>query len=215
MNPESVIDLSREAIQVCMMIGGPLLAVSLVVGLLIGLTQAVTQVHDQSISTVPKILIVLMVVGLALPWFSEVMMDFSKDVFGTPMMAVSSSRNSTTDQAEESKVEFVVAPANQDVYYPELESAPVTQTSTQPSDQISVSNTTFTAVSTNSFPQTLGKRAQELKSNAEAVNESGTSFKLPQTSTTPEPDSNASENESPFTLPHYRFSRRPTEDIEG
>ena len=86
MNPDDAIDFSREAIRMCVMIGGPILAVTLVVGLLVGIGQAVTQVHDQSFSTVPKILLVLVTIGLALPWFSDTMIDFSAEAFGKPVM---------------------------------------------------------------------------------------------------------------------------------
>jgi len=84
MNPELAIESSREAITVCMMIGGPILGVCLLVGLLLGLAQAMSQIQDQAISAVPKILAVLAAVGLALPWMSEHLGEYAKNQFGKP-----------------------------------------------------------------------------------------------------------------------------------
>ncbi len=84
MNPELAIESSREAITVCMMIGGPILGVCLVVGLLLGLAQAMSQIQDQAISAVPKILAVLAATGLALPWMAEHLGEYAKDQFGNP-----------------------------------------------------------------------------------------------------------------------------------
>ena len=64
MNPDDAIDFSREAIKTCMMVGGPILVASLLLGLLIGVFQAMTQVQDQTVSFVPKILLLIVMIGL-------------------------------------------------------------------------------------------------------------------------------------------------------
>lgn len=84
MNPQDAIDLSREAIKTCMMVGGPILAISLTLGLLIGVFQAMTQVQDQTVSFVPKILLLIVAIGACLPWLSEQMIDFAKLSFERP-----------------------------------------------------------------------------------------------------------------------------------
>jgi len=86
MEPETAIEASREAIKICFMVGGPILGVCLIVGLLMGLVQAMSHIQDQALATVPKILAILAVVGLALPWFADRMMEFSKDQFSRPFM---------------------------------------------------------------------------------------------------------------------------------
>lgn len=85
MNPEDAIDFSREAIKTCMMVGGPILVASLLIGLIIGVIQAMTQVQDQAVSFVPKILLLTAVIGLCLPWLTDTMLDFAKTSFETPM----------------------------------------------------------------------------------------------------------------------------------
>ena len=65
MNPQDAIDLGREAIITSLLVGAPVLLVGVVVGLVIGLFQAVTQVQDQTISFVPKIVAMIGAMALA------------------------------------------------------------------------------------------------------------------------------------------------------
>lgn len=85
MNPQDAIDFSREALKTCLMVGGPILVASLLIGLLVGLFQAMTQVQDQTVSFVPKILLLILMIGLCLPWLTNRMLDFAKQSFETPM----------------------------------------------------------------------------------------------------------------------------------
>ena len=84
MNPQDAIDLSREAIKTCMLVGGPILVISLLIGLLVGVFQAMTQVQDQTVSFVPKILLLIVAIGACLPWLTDQMMDFAKYAFEKP-----------------------------------------------------------------------------------------------------------------------------------
>ncbi len=85
MNPQDAIDLGREAIKACAIVGGPILLASLAIGLLVGIIQAMTQVQDQTVSFVPKLLGMMLVIGLALPWLADRMVEFSHDTLATPM----------------------------------------------------------------------------------------------------------------------------------
>lgn len=85
MNPQDAIDLGREAMKACFMVGGPVLIASLVIGLLVGVVQAMTQVQDQTVSFVPKLLCLLVVVGLCLPWLADQMVGYSKETLSQPM----------------------------------------------------------------------------------------------------------------------------------
>ena len=86
MDPQLAIDAGRDAIRTCLMVGGPILLVTLVVGLLISVLQAMTQLHDQSLSFVPKILLLIVAIGLCLPWLSDRMLEFAKGSFEKPAM---------------------------------------------------------------------------------------------------------------------------------
>jgi flagellar biosynthetic protein FliQ len=85
MNPQDAIDLGRESIRACLMIGGPILVASLLIGLLIGVFQAMTQVQDQTVAFVPKILSLIILVGLCLPWLSDRMVAYSEETLTKPM----------------------------------------------------------------------------------------------------------------------------------
>ena len=80
MNPQDAIDIGRDALLTAMLIGAPVLIVGIAVGLLIGLIQALTQIQDQTIAFVPKIIAMAMTVGLCLPWLIERMIEYSQDV---------------------------------------------------------------------------------------------------------------------------------------
>lgn len=82
MNPQEAIDLGREALIVTLMIGAPVLVAGLVVGLLIGLFQALTQIQEQTIAFVPKIVAMLVVLSLALPWLVTTMLQYAQGVIG-------------------------------------------------------------------------------------------------------------------------------------
>ena len=81
MNPQDAIDLGREGIYTALLIGAPVLIVGAAVGLLIGLLQALTQVQDQTIAFVPKIIAMFVVLSLCLPWLLEMMMQYCTELF--------------------------------------------------------------------------------------------------------------------------------------
>ena len=86
MSPQDTIDLSREAITMAAIIGGPILAAGLLIGLLLGVLQAMTQIQDQTVSAVPKIVGMALVALLALPWMSSRMVDFTRESFSRPLV---------------------------------------------------------------------------------------------------------------------------------
>ena len=86
MSPQDTIDLSREAITMAAIIGGPILAAGLLIGLLLGVLQAMTQIQDQTVSAVPKIVGMALVALLTLPWMSSRMVDFTRESFSRPLI---------------------------------------------------------------------------------------------------------------------------------
>lgn len=80
MQPEDAIDLGREACTVALMIGAPVLVIGMVVGLLIGLLQALTQIQDQTVSFVPKIVAMVVVLTYCMPWILRHMLEYSRSV---------------------------------------------------------------------------------------------------------------------------------------
>ena len=74
------IDLGREALWIAVKLSLPLLLAALVVGALIGVLQAATQLQDQTLNQVPKMFAVVAVVFLMLPWMLSVLVDYTHDL---------------------------------------------------------------------------------------------------------------------------------------
>ncbi|MBB76977.1 MAG: flagellar biosynthetic protein FliQ [Planctomycetaceae bacterium] len=77
MEPQQAIDLGREAMSMALLVSAPVLVVGIGVGLLIGLLQALTQIQDQTLSFVPKILAMLTAFAIGLPWLIQRMVEYS------------------------------------------------------------------------------------------------------------------------------------------
>ena len=77
MSPEYVIRLGQETLTLVLTVGGPILVVALVVGLAVSIFQAVTQVHEMTLTFIPKIIAVGATVILILPWMLQQMVDFT------------------------------------------------------------------------------------------------------------------------------------------
>ena len=81
MTEAEVIDLGREAILITLTVSAPILLIGMIVGLAISILQAVTQVQEQTLSFVPKIIAMALAVGLLLPWIARSLMEFSQRMF--------------------------------------------------------------------------------------------------------------------------------------
>ena len=77
MNPQDAIDIGRQALWTALMVGSPVLVVGVVVGLCIGLFQALTQVQEQTVAFVPKIVAMVLVLAFAMPWLITQMLQYS------------------------------------------------------------------------------------------------------------------------------------------
>jgi len=77
-----IINVVREALLTVVILALPPLGVALLVGLFIGILQATTQVQEQSLAFVPKIIAVLVTLAITAPWIIRVMTGFTTKVFG-------------------------------------------------------------------------------------------------------------------------------------
>lgn len=83
MTPESVMTLGLQAIKLSLLVGAPLLLVALVVGLIISIFQAATQINEMTLSFIPKLLAVFFVLVLAGPWMLVQMVDYMRQLFSS------------------------------------------------------------------------------------------------------------------------------------
>ena len=81
MTVEGAVYLGQEALLTAMFIGGPLLMTALVVGSLVSIVQTVTQVQEMTLVFVPKILAVMLVLGVAGAWMLQLLVSYSTGVF--------------------------------------------------------------------------------------------------------------------------------------
>lgn len=78
MTPELVIDIAKDMIEITLVISLPMMGVGLVVGLLVSLFQAVTQIHEMTLTFVPKIVAVLLTLLFLLPWMMQKMVFYTE-----------------------------------------------------------------------------------------------------------------------------------------
>ncbi|MDG4867324.1 flagellar biosynthesis protein FliQ [Guyparkeria sp. 1SP6A2] len=81
MSPDTVIDLTRQALTVILYLAMPILLTALAVGLLIGMFQAATQINEMTLSFIPKMIAVVVAILLAAPWMLQVIVDFTERLF--------------------------------------------------------------------------------------------------------------------------------------
>ena len=77
-----LLDIGREAFWVTLLVAGPAMLAGLVIGFAIALLQALTQVQEMTLVFVPRIIVMFLVLGIALPFMGSVLGQFSLKLFG-------------------------------------------------------------------------------------------------------------------------------------
>lgn len=80
MTPDAVMEIAHAAMIVVLTICGPLLLASLVIGISVGLLQALTQIQEQTLTFVPKLMVMGVVLLLSMPMIGRAMADFTQIV---------------------------------------------------------------------------------------------------------------------------------------
>ena len=81
MDTNQVIDVVRDGIAVAIKIGSPILLLCMLVGIIVAILQAVTQIHEQSIAFILKLIVVILVLSLGGGWMLETLQDYARQVF--------------------------------------------------------------------------------------------------------------------------------------
>ncbi len=81
MNPQSVITLGQQALYVMLMIAAPMLIAALVVGLIVSILQAATQINEMTLSFIPKLLAMMATLVIAGPWMISLFVDYVRRLF--------------------------------------------------------------------------------------------------------------------------------------
>jgi len=80
MNPDIVVHLGAQALHMVLLLSLPMLAVALIIGIVISLFQAVTQIQEMTLTFVPKIIAVFLTLVLAAPWLVRTMVGFTRQL---------------------------------------------------------------------------------------------------------------------------------------
>lgn len=81
MTPEFITSIGKDTIEVILMLSAPVLLAGMAVGLAVSIFQAVTQIQETTLSFVPKILAVFLVLLALAPWMMEVILRFTSQIF--------------------------------------------------------------------------------------------------------------------------------------
>ncbi len=80
MDPQIAVDLGREALLIAALISAPVLIAGMLVGIFVGLIQALTQIQEQSVAFVPKLIAMALVLGFSLPWVLTRLVEYSREL---------------------------------------------------------------------------------------------------------------------------------------
>ncbi len=81
MEPSQIVDLAREGIWVLLLVSAPMMLTALFVGLAVSLVQALTQIQETTLTFVPKMLAMLLVMALAMPFMLQSLQDYGVKLF--------------------------------------------------------------------------------------------------------------------------------------
>jgi len=88
MTPESVMNIGRVAMEVTLLVSAPMLLVALIIGLVVSIFQAATQINEATLSFIPKLLGLLATLIFVGPWMLTVLVDYMRGVFGNFSMLI-------------------------------------------------------------------------------------------------------------------------------
>lgn len=81
MNPETVIGMGQHALTVTTLLAAPLLLAALIVGVVVGMLQAATQINEATLSFIPKLLVLVVTLFATGHWMLQTLMDYTRSVF--------------------------------------------------------------------------------------------------------------------------------------
>ena len=81
MTPETVLGLGRDALEMALILAGPVLALGLIAGLAVAIFQALTQIHEMTLTFIPKIGAAILALALFGPWMLQKMVNYTTALF--------------------------------------------------------------------------------------------------------------------------------------
>lgn len=81
MTPQTVLTVGQQALEVMLLVAAPMLLAVLIVGLIVSILQAATQINEMTLSFIPKLIAMVAVLVIAGPWILSVMVDYIRRLF--------------------------------------------------------------------------------------------------------------------------------------
>ncbi|WP_022662002.1 flagellar biosynthesis protein FliQ [Paucidesulfovibrio longus] len=81
MTPEFIVGFARQAIEVTLVISLPMLGIGMIVGILVSVIQAATQIQEMTLTMVPKIVAIFLALIISFPWIMDKMVTYTRDIF--------------------------------------------------------------------------------------------------------------------------------------
>ncbi|MGE0615479.1 MAG: flagellar biosynthesis protein FliQ [Bacteriovoracia bacterium] len=82
MTDELVLSIGAEAIKTTLLLASPLLLAAMIIGIVVSVLQAITQINESTLTFIPKIFAVVLVMAVMAPWMLKVMQEYAITVFG-------------------------------------------------------------------------------------------------------------------------------------
>lgn len=80
MDIDYIKDLSAQAVKVTLMLSSPMLIGALIIGILVSIFQAITQINEQTLSFIPKIIVIMAAMVIFAPWMSDTLINFTREL---------------------------------------------------------------------------------------------------------------------------------------
>jgi flagellar biosynthetic protein FliQ len=81
MSPELIMTIGQRALEITMLVAAPLLIAALAIGLLVGVFQAATQINEMTLSFIPKLIGMALMLVVAGPWMLKVLVGYTRELF--------------------------------------------------------------------------------------------------------------------------------------
>lgn len=82
MNEDMVLNIGAEAIKITMMLAGPMLVAAMLVGIVVSVLQAITQINEATLTFIPKMIAVILVIVVLAPWMLKIMEEYAVSIYG-------------------------------------------------------------------------------------------------------------------------------------
>lgn len=82
MSEDIVMQIATETMKTMMLIAGPMLVAAMVIGIIVSVLQAITQINEATLTFIPKMIAIIIVLAVMAPWMMEVLQNYSSEIFG-------------------------------------------------------------------------------------------------------------------------------------